>query len=216
MSTCVEKDCRRPTWDPNGNPKSKSKHCIDHHPGGLSGPSLAVQLQKARDDTTDLQAELRATRAVVVTERMEKKTADFGRLESVAKALLDAHDVERALTGVAVGGTDGRPTVRRRSDYPQPGSSTAGARRAARDLRRDLDRAVQAFEAAKQREWRRPAAEDQPPKLRCGVRGCPARDVEVPAWRHVRGGRRIVKTHCEACGTPLAGAVSGGDTDEPA
>jgi len=212
MSTCVEKDCRRPVWDPSGNPKSKSKHCIDHHPNGLSGPSLAVQLQKARDDITDLNAELRATRAVVVTERMERDTADFTRLESVARALLDAHEVERALTGAAVGGTDGRPTVRRRNDYPQPGSSTAGARRAARDLRKALDGAVQAFESAKQREWRRAVADEQPPKLKCGIRGCPARDVEVPAWRFIRGGRRIVKTHCEACGTALPGAEKSEET----
>lgn len=206
MSVCVEKNCRRPTWDPSDNPRSKSKHCIDHHPHGLSGPSLAKQLQAARDDIADLEAELRATRAVVVTERMEKNSTDFSLLEEIARVLADAHQVERALTGAAVSGTDGRPTVRRRNDYPQPGSSTAGARRATRDLRRDLRRAVQTFESAKQREWKRPATDEQPPKLRCGVRGCPARDVEVPAWRRIRGGRLIVKTHCEACGTPLPGA----------
>jgi len=220
VSVCVAKDCRRPTWDPSDNPKSKSKHCIDHHPHGLSGPSLAQQLQKARDDNADLAAELRATRAVVVAERMEPDTPgrprspDFERQVQIARALLGAQDAEKALTGAAVGGTDGRPTVRRRNDYPQPGSATAGARRAAKDLRRDLDRAVQAFEAAKQREWRRPVEDDQPPKLKCGIRGCSARDVEVPAWRFVRGGRRITKTHCEACGTRLKGAVS--DEEESA
>jgi hypothetical protein len=205
MSTCVEKDCRRPVWE-------KSKHCIDHHPNGLSGPSLAVQLQKARDELTDLEAELRATRAVVVSERMEKKTSDFTRLEQVARALLDAHEVERALTGAAVGGTDGRPSVRRRNDYPQPGSATAGARRAAKKLRESLDDAVQSFEAAKHREWRRAISDDPIPKLRCGIRGCSAKDLEVPAWRYVRGGRKIYKTHCEACGTLLPGVEKNEET----
>ena len=200
---CAEKNCTRNVWD---EIERRSRHCIDHHPAGLSAAPLRAQLQAAKDELADKEAELRATRAVVVTERMEKRTADFTLLEEIAKALMTAHQVEQALTGAAVAGTDGRPTVRRRNDYPQPGSSTAGARRAARNLRRDLDRAVRSFEAAKDREWRRPPEDDPPQKLRCSVRGCDAYGIEQPAYTvNKRTGQRY-GGRCSDCGTPLPGA----------
>jgi hypothetical protein len=207
---CVEKSCIRKVWD---EVERKSRFCIDHHPSGLSAAPLRKQLQEAKDHITDLDAELRATRAVVVTERMEKKSDEFSLLERTARAFLDAQEATRALTGAPSSGSDTRPAVRRRNDYPQPGASTMAARGAAKRLRRDIERALQTFEAAKAYEWR-PPRPDPIPKGRCGTRGCNARDLEQPLYEiNKRTGKRY-GGRCIDCGTPLPGAVS--DEEESA
>ena len=85
------------------------------------------------------------------------------------------------------------------TDRPMPGSSTAPQRRAANHFKKTLWKAVNEFQAAKERNWQQ---RREAPKVRCVSRECPRRDLWYPAWEF-RSGRTIPYERCGSCSGAL-------------
>lgn len=85
------------------------------------------------------------------------------------------------------------------TDRPMPGSSTSAARSAANHFHKSLWKAVNEFQAAKERNWQR---RREAPKVRCRNRDCPRCELWYPAWEF-RSGRTIPYEKCGSCSAPL-------------
>lgn len=160
-------------------------------PYSPSPEALRQQLQKANDKTGRLEAENASLKA------------ELGRnpdrlLNELAAALLLAEEIsdpQQAHTYDPTG-------IKRSTEPPIPGSSTAAQRRAANHLRTQLHRAVNEFESARQRNWQK---RERIPKVRCVNRDCNQKNRRVPAWDH-RGPIEF----CAGCGQKLHPAEAPG------
>lgn len=85
------------------------------------------------------------------------------------------------------------------TDRPMPGSSTSAARSAANHFHKSLWKAVNEFQAAKERNWQR---RREAPVTRCGIRDCARYGIKVPAWEF-KHGRTLPNEKCSSCGTTL-------------
>lgn len=190
--SCAQKGCSRPPFE--------GGKCIDHAEI-LSAPSLARQLAQSREEVAVLRRRLAVAEAAVRAIDDDRLRRDWDVLERAAGAVLAASEASGAL--VSVGASDGSSGSQlRRTDQPSPGGSTRLARKARRRLLDAITEACVEFESAMENDWRRPRVDDVP-MLRCGTRGCPSRDVNVKAYRTIRGGRRIYAEHCVSCGGRL-------------
>lgn len=176
-----------------------------------SPTALAIQLESAHQRITDLEASNRAYRArleVTTGTAADPHAGDPAKslqvlLERMAAALQLAGVAELAHAAGAI--HDGPPTRSLRdTERPMPGSGTNPPRARARELRSDILDALGRFEWASENGWfRKPNPDAAIPRVRCGVRACPARDLPVKAWRRIRGGRTIYTERCSSCGTPF-------------
>lgn len=156
---------------------------------GLSPEALRQQLVKANDKILHLEAKVSSLRAIT------KQDPDRLLIELAAALLLakEISDPQQAHSYDPTG-------IKRSTEPPIPGSSTANQRRAANHLRTQLHRAVNEFESARQRNW---AKRERIPKVRCVNRECSQRNRRVPAWDH-RGPLEF----CAGCGQKLHPAES--------
>lgn len=175
----------------------------------LNAPALAQQLENAQRKIADLESELRSATALDEYLYRDRSTDDPALLVRIAGALLLANEAEKAIQANAVD-SQGRVMRTQTTGFRSPGASTYQARKYVRSLRKQLVEVVERFERAAEHGWQPPRSE-KVPTVRCRIRGCPAEGVNVPAWRRVRGGKRIDAERCASCGTPYPDTPSTAD-----
>lgn len=179
-----------------------------------SPTALAIQLESAHQRITDLEASNRAYKARLAVTTGTAADPHAGDPSKSLQVLLERLAAALQLAGVAelahaTGAIHDGPPSRslRDNERPIPGSGTNPPRARARELRSDILDALGRFEWASENGWfRKPNPDAAIPRVRCGVRECPARDVTVKAWRRIRGGRTIYNEKCSSCGTPYSPA----------
>lgn len=176
----------------------------------LNASALATQLENAHTKIADLEAELRSARALDDHLHRDRTTDDPALLTRVAAALLLANEAEKAIQANAID-TQGRVMRTQTSGFRSPGAGTYLARKHVKTLRKQMVEVVERFELAAEHGWQPPRSE-KVPTVRCRIRGCPAEGVTVPAWRRVRGGKRIDAERCQSCGTPYPDNASTADS----
>lgn len=149
---------------------------------GLSPEALRQQLVKANDKNALLEGRTSALRA-------ELRRDPDRLLVELAQALLLAAEISNPQQAHTYDPTG----IKRTTEPPTPGGSTAAQRRAAKHFRGELEKALVQFEAARRRNWQ---PQDRAPKVRCRNRHCPRLDHRVPAWDY----RGKANEFCPGCG----------------
>lgn len=188
--SCSYKACRRPVFE--------DAKCVEH--AQLAAPSvLADQLNAARQEIRDMRAELRMIEAEAEAQGVRLTWRQDELIIWIVKLLETAREASETLTSASV--DTGRISGTR--EQPSPGGSSRLARRRVQEFRTAITDACTAFETVMENDWQKPWVDDGIPTVRCRRSGCAAQDVNVKAWREVRGGRRIYAEHCVSCGNAL-------------
>lgn len=184
-----------------------SEHRVDY---SASANVLAQQLENAHQDLARVRSELRVLQslpdirqgaATLHAHGPRTGEDDYSLLQRLSGALLLAQVAENAHSSSAL--HDGPATTDLRDNSrPSPGSSTHPARKRANELRSQIRKALDIWDQAVELRFAKPKRpHDDIPKVRCRVHDCPARDVWVPYWRILRGGRKLWIERCATCGT---------------
>jgi hypothetical protein len=139
-------------------------------------PVYVVQLEKAKSDYERLQARVDSDKAIA--RALKKESRDI--LEGVALALILAAEAADAVKGQAL---DQERITRTVHGFPMPGASVRGAIYAQKRLISGIGATLNAFYAARNRNYAPdPNVPPPPPSVRCGHRGCKRYGERVRTW----------------------------------